>query len=819
MNRSRLPPVWVGASLVLGVALSCAIFWVIRDWERHETARRAADLAREQIEKLRMSMFRSMEVLHSIASLHAAEGQVEPGHFRQFARQALARQPELQALSWNPRVTARERAAFEASAARSGTAGFEFREKDAHGGFVRAATRPDYVPVYLIEPLEGNASALGYDLNSDLARQHSLATGCDSGAPVATAPVQLAQGPRNDTGFLVILPVYSAPTPVTLEERRERLAGFAVAVFRVATLAGGVFGELERKGIEVAVHDSSPAGDLVYATRHAPVAGEGVVNLEFGGHRWAVRYAPTPAFVRAESRAQSSLVLAAGLAFTLLLTAYLYGGWRRTAEIDAANTALRAEVAVRQRAEAAAAAANQAKTDFLANMSHEIRTPLNAILGYTQLLSRDFQLQPEQRDSVLGIHASGHHLLGVINEILDLSKIEAGCMELNPVDFDLASLADGLAATFRPLCAHKRINFRLEFEEHAPSRVRGDEGKLRQVLINLVGNAVKFTTAGGVHACFKHAGDDRWLFEVIDTGLGIPEAEQQDIFRPFHQGSTACHQGGTGLGLAIAQRQVELLGGTLGLQSERGIGSRFHFEIPLAPADGHVAPVRHYLRLAPGQRVRALVVDDREANRDVIGGMLKAVGCEVASAADGAGALALARETKFDVVFLDLLLPGLSGEETARRFRDDAAYGAPKLVAHTASALPRHREAALAAGCVDFVPKPVRCERLYECLELHLAVRFEEAAPVVAATGPPLALTAVALPEELCARLIVAAELHSTTALKACLAELRQLGPEARQLADAIRQLMRSYDMDGIQRLLAGLTANPAPTPNGFSPT
>ena len=443
-------------------------------------------------------------------------------------------------------------------------------------------------------------------------------------------------------------------------------------------------------------------------------------------------------------------------------------------------------------------------------MSHEIRTPLNAILGYSQILQRDRQLTAEQRDAIGSISASGQHLLGLINEILDLSKIEAGRMELNLVDFDLAALGQGLTATFQPLCAGKRIGFRVVFDGDGKKYVTGDEGKLRQVLINLLGNAVKFTNVGEVFFRCKNVVDDVWSFEVIDTGLGIPEEERASIFKPFHQGSNSQHQGGTGLGLAIAQRQVELLGGRLELQSERGIGSRFVFQISLpaaAAGEPQLVPLLPQ-RLKPGQTIRALVVDDRKENCEILGRMLTSVGCEVLFAATGGEALRTARENFPQIIFLDLLLPDMNGIEVARELLSKPTEAKSKIVAHTASALAQYREAAWQAGCVDFIPKPIRAERVYDCLRIHLDAEFEyaEASP---AMDCPIAWEAgqLALPDELYARLATAAELHSTTVLKSCLIELRQLGPGAEQLAEHIRHLMRSYDMAGILRLISRVAA------------
>ena len=812
ISRSRAPSAWIGGVLGMGILLSLVLFLALRRWEHREQRERVASIAHEQIEKLHISILRSMEVLQSVASLYRVEGRIKREAFRQFVDGALHRQPELQAISWNPVVTAEQRFQLEASAQLEGFAGFSIREHAADGSLMSAMDRSAYVPVHLIEPLAGNAQALGYDLNSDELRRLSIEQARDTGEPKATAPIRLAQLPGDQGGFLVLLPVYrsdGAP-PSTVTERRERLAGFAVAVFKVADLVEPSLRELRAKGISASLFDESLDGPRIFGTETS--SHDALAWLDVAGRRWAVAFGPAPEFASAAHHWQSWLVLVAGLAFTSLSTAYLFGGWRRTQQIAEANLALQDEVTIRQRAEAAAAAANQAKSDFLASMSHEIRTPLNAILGYAQLMQRDPELSREQRDSIHGISTGGHHLLGLLNEILDLSKIEAGRMELNPVDFDLDTLGRSLVTTFKPLCAEKRIGFRFHLDRTASPLVRGDEGKLRQVLINLLGNAVKFTSAGEVYLGIKPDAAGRWLIEVVDTGLGIPMEEQPEIFKPFHQGRGAQHQGGTGLGLAIAQRQVELLGGRLELQSERGIGSRFHFSVPLpASVNAADAALPRVERLAPGQTVRALVVDDQCENRDVLGRMLVAIGCEVSFANDGDEALRSAREQRSHIVFLDLLLPGVNGVEVARRFLGDSATRHLKIVMHTASALPQHREESLAVGCVDFLSKPFACEKLYDCLRTHLGVTFQFAPPETAApeTASP-ALATVRLPEWLGARLAVAAELHSSTALKSAVQELRELGPEAERLAEQIRLLMRSYDMDGIQRLLAKV-AVPAP--------
>ena len=807
---------WVLIVLSVGLLATCLLFRVIRGWEERELAKRAEEVTREQVENLQVSVLRSLEVLHSIAALHTASGGIERGPFTQFVRQALGRQPEILALSWNPRVAAAARQSVEAGAVADGFPEFRFRERAPDGHFVNAETREEYVPVLFIEPLERNALALGYDLDSDPHRRASLEKARDAGLPVATAPLHLAQEAAAGPGLLVLQPVYHGRSPKDVEARRRQLAGYAVAVFRVADLVGRVFEALHSRGIEASLHDQSRDGEQLFGSPSsggALTGRESETSLEVAGRRWTVVFAPNGSFTTTQSHLQSRVALIGGIAATLLAAAYLAGSWHRTAQVAAANEALQEEIQIRQRAEAAAAAANAAKSDFLASMSHEIRTPLNAILGYSQLIRRDPRLAPEQQDSIRGIIASGHHLLGLLNEILDLSKIEAGRMDLNPVEFDLSALGRDLAATFLPLCAAKGIRFRIDPDGGGRIQVRGDEGKLRQVLINLVGNAVKFTDRGGVYLGMRSGPNHSWQFEVIDTGLGIPESEQADIFRPFHQGSGARNHGGTGLGLAIADRQVELLGGHLRLDSERGAGSRFHFTVPLEPVECFpAANPPSAVRLMPGREITALVVDDHAENRKVLGGMLTALGCRVWTAADGEEALRLAREHRFNVVFLDLLLPGIDGHETARQLGSNPECGRPKIVAHTASALARHRDDALAAGCIDFIAKPVGFERLHQCLATHLGAEFELERPETTTEEmDPIEPLRIVLPGALADRISLAAELHSTTALKGCLEALRQLGPEERLLAEHIRHQMRSYDMDGIQRLILTVTS-PGPT-------
>jgi signal transduction histidine kinase/CheY-like chemotaxis protein len=474
----------------------------------------------------------------------------------------------------------------------------------------------------------------------------------------------------------------------------------------------------------------------------------------------------------------------------------------RTIELAVLNQALQSEVATRQRAEAEARSANRAKSEFLASMSHEIRTPMNAILGYSQILLRDDELAPFHRDAVRTISKSSNHLLHLINEILDLSRIDAGKMEIYRTDFDLGKLVDYVVGMFSPLSEEKGLQLDVELEQAGLS-VHGDEGKLRQVLVNLVGNAIKFTERGRV-VLRVHPVRDGWCFEVGDTGPGITADAQKLVFEPFFRGDSS--KGGSGLGLTIARRLVDLLGGVLSVTSSPGVGTQFFFTISLPQTERPIIDMLPEIdRLAPECRVRALVVDDVEENRFILYHMLRSLGCEVDVAADGLKAIASVEQKQVDIVFLDVRMPGIDGLETARRILtrvETPETRRPRMVAISAAALEHEREAYLKAGCDDFIAKPFQLERICASMEEHLGVRFLRKQSIA---KPGLDLGHLLLPEQIVSKMVLAAELHSATALNACLKEVEILGPEERRLAEHLREFLASYDMESIQRILGQL--------------
>jgi signal transduction histidine kinase/CheY-like chemotaxis protein len=804
-------------ALAIGVLLSLLVAGLLRDWEHREAQEQVRQAAQDRTEVLRGQIVRSMEVLHAIAALYDAHGEVTREEFRKFVAGALARQPELQALAWDPRVPGPERAAWELRAHADGYPEFHFTEEQEDLTLVPAGPRDEYYPVFYLETLQKNQAAFGFDVSSEPRRRQALEKARDTGQAAATASLHLAQELASQKGFLVLQPLYEG-TPRTVTERRAQLRGFAVAVFRVGDLISSAWATVQDKGLAATITDEAN-GEILYHENAAAASPSWDTMLDVAGRRWQLRFAPTAKFPGTALAWQSNAAFAAGLVMTVLVVGFLWTNARRAADIARSNAVLRDEIDIRKRAESSAEAANRAKSEFLANMSHEIRTPMNAILGYSQILLRDGSLHPFQRDALATISSSCDHLLHLINEILDLSKIDAGRMELEPVDFDLVALVRELTALFQHPCEERQLGLRIEGLDGARTLpVRGDQGKLRQVLINLLGNAVKFTERGRVTLRLESLENGAWRFEVSDTGIGIPIEAQGTIFQPFQQGPGTRGHGGTGLGLTIARRQVELMGGKLEVHSKPGGGSAFFFTINL-PAmvrrNAIPAETREVEHLAPGSEVRALVVDDIRENREVLSALLASIGCEIVLAENGRQALEAVSVSRPDIVFMDMRLPEIDGLEATRRIVSDYGAKGLKVVAMSASALEHEREMYLKAGCDDFIAKPFRSTRVYDCLQHLLGVKFRYKAPLDGAEIQPLLdLGRIVLPEDLVTRLMMAAELHSATVLKSCLREVEETGPAGRRLAEHLREFLASYDMDMIQKI----TAQIAVEPNGAMP-
>jgi signal transduction histidine kinase len=384
-----------------------------------------------------------------------------------------------------------------------------------------------------------------------------------------------------------------------------------------------------------------------------------------------------------------------------------------------------------EQARLVADAANQAKSTFLANMSHELRTPLNGILGYTQIFKRDKTLTDEQQKGIEIIHQSGQYLLTLINDILDLSKIEAGRVELYPTNFNLKPLFQNLVKLFKMRAEQKEITFDYQQSNNIPYMVHGDEKRLRQIIINLLSNAIKFTKQGSVTFSLEYQ-DNKIRLQVTDTGIGIVPAQLDKIFLPFEQVSEILYKSeGTGLGLAITKTLVEMMDGELHVESVLGQGTTFWAMVNLPSVSDNLmatSPQESIIVGFEGSPRTILVVDDKLENRLVLMGLLKPLGFKILEASNGQDCVDKALENIPDLILMDLMMPVMTGFEATKKIRAIPELDGTVIIAISANVFESKRQQSMETGCNDFIAKPFSNQELLDELQnsLNLTWRYEE---------------------------------------------------------------------------------------------
>jgi PAS domain S-box-containing protein len=508
------------------------------------------------------------------------------------------------------------------------------------------------------------------------------------------------------------------------------------------------------------------------------------------GTKFGVEYVSTP--VQGDEEKRGAVITFREIAERKLLDGYFYKALQEVSK-------------AREEADLA----NKSKSIFLSIMSHEIRTPLSAILGYAQIMQRNPSQNSEHNDFVDKIEASGNHLLELINDILDISKIEAGEIEFKQSDFDLHDLLEGLALMFKNRCEEKDLVFSVKGIGEKPIYVHGDERKLRQILVNLLGNAVKFTNKGKIDLIMEKGPANRYKFTVADTGNGISAEDQSAIFEPFKQGKEGLSVGGTGLGLSISKELADLMDGELSIESELNKGSSFSLALELQSAKSPV-PLRskrsrQVKTLAGKTDLKALVVDDAVENRVMLCKVLESIGIEVVEAENGEKAIAKLKEFRPNIIFMDRRMPVMNGEEATKKILTEYGPESYKIVGVTASALAHEQEIMLSAGCSIVIGKPFRIEQIFKCIQDLVGVEYEyqdiaqdrktEPQKVLPESNN---LSDMRIPAKMFLQFKDCIEKKDSSELKKLLAVLANMGDKEKLLETRLSALAREGDFEGI---------------------
>lgn len=761
VTRNRKIMVSLASCAVFMLAI-LAFFWASHADHKNQQLtfeRHAIDLKERVLDHLGGYVM----MLPSIRNFFAASDYVSPEEFHTFVKDNYESDWGIYALSWNQRVTDEERASFENDMRLKKAADFAIRDMNDSGAFVPAPKRSQYMPVTYVEPFALNKEALGYDTYVEPRRKTALDEARQSGAFVATEKTEIVQDNLKKAAFIVYQPVYkNSDAPEAERIQPDNVRGYVAGVFLFSEVFKNTSFLAAKKNIMFTLRDGGvePGQSLLYDScsagkQNCPskiLASHNSLQwqetLAFAGRSWIMQVLPDSDYPALRHNWYTWLVLSGGVLFAGMLGAFLLLVTGQTDSVQKMvheKTSQLAEyAAAMEKAKKEADQAYNAKSEFLAKMSHEIRTPLNGLLGFIDL-ARDTH-DENNKDSYIGkAQSAGDTLLKIINDILDLAKIESGKIVFDYKNFDIRAVLDICVDMFSRDAYRKNIGLYLNVDAGVPAILVGDEFRIKQILINLIGNAVKFTDHGMVKVDSSYK-NGTLLITVLDSGIGIEEKMHQAIFENFTQEDSGTTQrfGGTGLGLAIVKQLLENMGGSIFLESSKGAGSKFHIAIPMAEGVSGDLPSAAIVE-APHNLYKILLVDDTPMNQEVGKIILERAGHFVSVASNGKEAIACISRESFDLVLMDIQMPVMNGMDAVRYIRQDMGLSQQKLkiIALTAHVLPDDRKKFLDGGMNSILIKPFKAKELLAEVQKAIshdqqAVRVLDSSAILSVDKSPL---------------------------------------------------------------------------------